>query len=155
MQPDLTEIERLATEPLLSNEAAESLHLQGRENPDHSFRAYRPGPLHESNFAPRRASDLLAETPEPTEWIFEEYVPVGSLALLAGKPKEGKTTLAYELAVRVAQGHPFLGRSVRQGGVLILAVEEHPRDVRMRLHTLGAADLDNLHVHVSPLSPTP
>jgi hypothetical protein len=149
MQPDVEEIERLAKAPLLSNEAGDRgqqtirtaqaaiAALDPTEDPENLFRASRPGPLHEKNFAPLRASDLLAETPEVTEWIFEEYLPAGSLALLAGKPKEGKTTLVYELAVKVAQGQPFLGRSVRQGGVLILAVEEHRRDVSMRLHTWG------------------
>ena len=120
-----------------------------------SISAYRPGPLHESNFKPMQASELLAEVTVPTEWILEDYLATGSLALIAGKPKEGKTTLIYELAVRVAQGQTFLGRTTRQGGVLILAVEEHQRDVKLRLQNLGAEGLDGLYVHVGALSPTP
>ncbi|MEK6801910.1 MAG: AAA family ATPase [Nitrospirota bacterium] len=117
--------------------------------------AYRPHPLPETNFAPILASDLLAETPELTHWILEDFFPVGSLALLAGKPKEGKTTLTYEAAVNIAQGRPFLGRTTTKCGVLILAVEEHRRDVQLRLHALGAANLDNLHLSIGPLSPSP
>ncbi|MEO7863583.1 MAG: AAA family ATPase [Nitrospirales bacterium] len=119
-----------------------------------SIRAYRPGPLHESNFKPVQASELLAEVPEPTEWILEDYLATGSLGLIAGKPKEGKTTLIYEAAVKVAQGLPFLGRPTRKGGVLILAVEEHRRDVKLRLQNLGAEGLDGLYVHVGALAPT-
>ena len=122
---------------------------------ENSFQAYRPGGLPETSFRPVRASDLLDEVQEPTTWLLEDYLPLGSLALLAGKPKEGKTTLVYELAVKVAQGLPFLGRTTQQGGVLILAVEEHRRDVKLRLQNLGAEGLDDLYVHVGALSPTP
>jgi putative DNA primase/helicase len=125
------------------------------DTPGNSFLAYRPGGLPETSFRPVRASDLLAEVQEPTTWLLEDYLPMGSLALLAGKPKEGKTTLVYELAVRVAQGLPFLGRTTRQGSVLILAVEEHRRDVMSRLQNLGAEGLDDLYIHVGALSPTP
>lgn len=111
-------------------------------------------PPHESYFHPVAASVLLAEPPEEIEWILDEYLPAGGLVLLAGKPKEGKTTLSYELAVSVAQGSTFLGRQTRKGAVLILALEEHARDVRMRLHHLGASSLDGVFVHTGPLEPT-
>ena len=125
------------------------------DTPGNSFLAYRPGGLPETNFNPISAPDLLAEVSEPTDWILEDYLPAGSLALIAGKPKEGKTTLVYEFAAKVAQGGVFLGRTTRKGGVLILAVEEHRRDVKMRLQNLGAEGLDDLYVNIGPLSPTP
>ena len=125
------------------------------DTPGNSFLAYRPGGLPETNFNPISAPDLLAEVSEPTDWILEDYLPAGSLALIAGKPKEGKTTLVYELAAKVAQGGVFLGRTTRKGGVLILAVEEHRRDVKMRLQNLGAEGLDDLHLNIGALSPTP
>ena len=93
--------------------------------------------------------------PEPTEWILEDYLATGSLALLAGKPKEGKSTFIFELCVKLAQGQPFLGRTTLKGGVLVLAVEEHRRDVKMRLQNLGAEGLDGLYIHVGALSPSP
>jgi phage/plasmid primase-like uncharacterized protein len=125
------------------------------DRPGNSFLAYRPGGLPETNFNPISAPDLLAEVFEPTDWILEDYLPAGSLALIAGKPKEGKTTLVYEFAVKVAQGGVFLGRTTRKGGVLILAVEEHRRDVKLRLQNLGAEGLDDLYLHIGALSPTP
>jgi AAA domain-containing protein len=116
-----------------------SLHPNERDcsDPD-SIHAYKSDPLHESNFHPIAAPELLAEPPEEVDWVVEEILPAGGLVLLVGKPKEGKTTLSYELAVNVAQGLTFLGRKTRKETVLILALEEHSRDVGMRLRNIGA-----------------
>lgn len=97
----------------------------------------------------------LGEEDEAVDWILDEYLPAGGLALLAGKPKEGKTTLTYELAVCVAKGCHFLNRPTSGGGVLILALEEHPRDVRLRLRALGADGLANLFIFSRKVDPTP
>jgi len=141
-------------EPVMnSTTPAETKKADAR--PDISFLAYRPGGLPETIFNPKRACDFLAEVPEPTEWILEDFLALESLGLIAGKPKEGKTTLVYELCVKVARGQSFLERTTRKGGVLILAVEEHQRDVKMRLDNLGAEGLDNLYIHVGALTPTP
>lgn len=115
------------------------------------------GPLHETNFAPLTASDFLDrnDEDEAIEWVLDEYLPVGGLALLVAKPKEGKSTLAYELAVKVAKGHPFLNRSTNGGAVLILGLEEHPRDMKLRLRSLGAGDPRTLYVYAGPLTLSP
>jgi hypothetical protein len=129
--------------------------LDPAQVPQNELLAYRAGGLPETNFAPIRASDLLAEVAEPPAWILDEYLAVGSLNLIAGKPKEGKTTIIYEMAVKIAQGLPFLGRTTRKTGVLILAVEEHRRDVKLRLQNLGAEGLNNLYLYIGALSPSP
>jgi len=120
-----------------------------------SIHAYRPHPLHESNFHPVPVSELLATTPQQVSWVLDDYLAQGGLVLVAGKPKEGKSTLVYELVVKVAQGLPFLGRESHETGVLILAVEESQTDVQLRLHNLGADTLDNLYVHVGPSESNP
>jgi predicted ATP-dependent serine protease len=102
------------------------------------------------------APEFIAEgDDEAVDYLFEGYLRAGGLALLAGKPKEGKTTFAYELAWHQAKGETFLGRSMKQGGVLILALEEHPRDVRLRLQALGATIPTNLYIHCGFLDPAP
>src|SRR5262245_32180576 len=107
----------------------------------------------ESNFNPVKASELLMQEPEPLTWLWDSYLPVGSLSLLAAYMKVGKSTFAYALAVAVAQGRPFLDYGTKQGPVLILAVEEHPRDVRRRLERFGLSKSDPLYVHAAaPLS---
>ena len=114
---------------------------------------YKDRDVEERQFHPLPATVLMdQDLEEQIPWVFEDYLPVGSLVILAAKPKVGKTTLAYQLAVKVAKGEAFLERSTRQGGVLILALEEHPRDVRLRLKELGGG-LDNLYVHSGGLEP--
>lgn len=101
----------------------------------------------ETNFAPVRADALLAEPMEPMIWVWEPFIPQGGLVLLSAFMKVGKSTLLYPLALAVARGNPFLGYPTKQGGVLILAVEEHPRDVRARLENIGLTDADPIYVH--------
>ncbi|MDR4467540.1 MAG: AAA family ATPase [Nitrospira sp.] len=96
----------------------------------------------------------LLETEEAdvsVEWTLYQLIARGALIGLIAKPKVGKTTLIYELAVKVALGLPFLGRATRRCGVLVLALEEHKRDVSRRLRTLGAENLENLNLVIGPL----
>jgi hypothetical protein len=110
--------------------------------------------LEERQFHPMSATILMDQDfEEQVSWVHDDYLPTGSLVILAAKPKVGKTTLAYRLAVKVARGEQFLERSTMQGGVLILALEEHPRDVRLRLKELGGG-VDNIYVHTGSLEPT-
>jgi hypothetical protein len=51
--------------------------------------------------------ELMKMDLPPTEWVVEDLLPPG-LALLAGPPKIGKSTLAYDLAMAVASGSKFL-----------------------------------------------
>jgi hypothetical protein len=103
-------------------------------------------------FAPLTADELLDMETEPMDWIWKPYLPAGALALLSAFPKVGKSTLAYSLAVAVAQGRPFLGTPTQQGPVLILAVEEHPREARWRLVKFGLRRGDPIYVHVGTVN---
>ena len=59
-----------------------------------------------ADFAPKHVRELAAEVSDAIEWVWYRMVPVGSLVLLCGYMKSGKSTLAYELVVAVAQGRP-------------------------------------------------
>lgn len=61
---------------------------------------------------------------QPIEYLAEGLLPVGSLNMIAGKPKSGKSTLVRQLASCVAKGTDFLGRSTSKGEVLYFASEE-------------------------------
>jgi hypothetical protein len=102
-------------------------------------------------FDPKGLRDLLTDRTPTINWVLQWYLPEGGLILLVAYPKVGKSTFAYYLVIAVARGEPFLGFATRQGAVLILAVEEHPRDVKVRLLKLGARPEDPIHVHVGPL----
>lgn len=79
-------------------------------------------------------------------WVWEPFLPEGGLVVLAASPKVGKSTVAAALAVAVAQGRPFLGYPVKQRAVLLLALEEHRRDVRRRFERFGLRPDDPLWV---------
>jgi KaiC/GvpD/RAD55 family RecA-like ATPase len=102
-----------------------------------------------ADFAPKHVRDLAAEVSEAIEWVWYRMVPVGSLVLLCGYMKSGKSTLAYELAVAVSQGRPFLGFRTLKGPVLIIAAEEHRRDVLARLRHFGMTDDDPVWVEIN------
>lgn len=62
--------------------------------------------------------DLLEEELPALSWLVDGLLPPG-LALLAGPPKMGKSTLAQDLALAIASGTPFLGRTVPVRGKVL------------------------------------
>lgn len=103
-------------------------------------------------FHPVKADTLLSDEAEvDIKWVWSRMIPTGILFLLAGYMKAGKTELIYRLAVAIAQGRAFLGFATARSAVLILAVEEHPRDVKRRLVRLGLQPGDAVYVHAGPL----
>lgn len=80
--------------------------------------------------------------PESISYTVENLLPSQGLSLWTAKPKQGKSTILRQLAVAVAKGQPFLGRSVEQGTVLYLALEEKASEVQGHFKQLGwtAAD---------------
>jgi len=95
-------------------------------------------------------SDLLAEPEEETAWLVEGLLPSGGLSILGAKPKVGKSTLARNLALRVARGDNFLDRQTEQGAVIYLALEEKRQEVRRHFQRMGA-DSEPIHIHVGRL----
>ncbi len=120
-----------------------------------SFPPYKGVVGKETNFWPVKAEAFLAEEPEPIVWVWDQFLPEGGLALVTAFMKVGKSTFIYFLLVAIAQGRPFLEYATKQGGVLILAVEEHPRDVRLRLRRLGACPEDPIYLHTGRLDCNP
>ena len=74
--------------------------------------------------------EILQEPPEEADWIIEDLITTG-LHLLVGPPKAGKSWLALDMAISVAQGESFLGFATAKSDVLYLALE----DTRNRLKT--------------------
>ena len=104
------------------------------------------------NFNPLPALTFLSLELGAMIWVWEYFTPVGSLFLIVGFMKVGKSWFLYMLAMAVVQGRSFLGFPTRKGAVLILALEEHARDIQLRLKRLGLRPEDPLYIHAGYLS---
>jgi hypothetical protein len=86
------------------------------------------------------AKTLMAAEFPPPKWAVPDVMAEG-LNLLAGPPKVGKSWLALNLAVAIAQGGLALGRiDVERGAVLYLALEDTQRRLQSRLGIVLAGD---------------
>src|SRR3954447_7971899 len=59
----------------------------------------------------------------PQSWCVNKVLEAGTVNLLIGASGAGKSFLAIDLGVSVAQGEPFFGFSTKKGGVLYGAAE--------------------------------
>ena len=80
------------------------------------------------------------------EWLVQDFLAAGSVNLLSAESDTGKTWLAYFIAGAVAQGHPILGREVRQRKVLYLDGENPLYVVKQRLFDLGIKETPELKI---------
>ena len=105
-----------------------------------------------SGFNPISAKELLSREPEPMVWILDTIIPEGTLFMVAGYMKTGKSTFTYPMAIAIAKGEPFLDFETKQTNVLIISVEEHQRDVRARLERFGLKPDDPVFTYCGPLN---
>jgi len=85
---------------------------------------------------PFSAAELEHMEIEPVKWAVPGLLPQG-LALLAGRPKIGKSWLSFNIGVAVAQGGIALGDlPVEDGDVLILALEDTKTRLKSRMKVL-------------------
>jgi hypothetical protein len=96
------------------------------------------------------AAGILNYQAPPVQWQWEDRIPVGGFALLASKPKVGKSQLLLGLSLATCRGDDFLDWATRQGPVLYLAFEGHIRDVTNRLKLMGLRSEDQIYVRVAP-----
>jgi hypothetical protein len=67
----------------------------------------------------------LTSKPRPNDWLIKGLIERGNLLLVFGRPENGKSLLALDMAFCVATGIDFFGRKVKQGSVIYLAGEGH------------------------------
>lgn len=76
---------------------------------------------------PRNTLRLLSieelEALPPPEWLIDGLVPAKSLVMPYGPPKKGKTFIALSMALHISAGKDWMGRPVKQGGVIYIAGE--------------------------------
>ena len=78
---------------------------------------------------------------------------VGGISLFVGAPKSGKSTLTRQLAMAVARGGSFLGRKVKKGKVIYLALEEQEGMLGAQLKNLGIQQSDEILMKCGPIDP--
>lgn len=83
------------------------------------------------------AKDFLLDDEEDIDWLMEGLVATGTLSLLAGPPKAGKSTLARHLVTSILAGTAFLGRAVRPGRVLLYSLEDPHKVSGLHFAQLG------------------
>ena len=81
------------------------------------------------------AADLESSCIPEMRWTIKGLLPQG-MAILAGRPKQGKSWLALQLGLAVACGAPMLGFEVERGDALYLALEDGRARVQSRIRTL-------------------
>lgn len=79
-------------------------------------------------------------TPQPVRWLWQYWLALGKLHILAGAPGQGKTTIALALAATLSVGGRWPdGSRCNKGNILIWSGEDDPADTLLpRLLAAGA-----------------
>lgn len=94
------------------------------------------------------SADFLADL-EPLEYLIDGILPKGVAYSLTGHAGHGKTTLALQFALAIAEGSSFANRDTSKGSVLILA-GENPYNVKWQYAAALAAqniNPDNIDIN--------
>jgi len=87
------------------------------------------------------ANELMARAPEKTEWLVPKRFIDGGLNLLVGEVAAGKTFLALDLALGVAErGTAWGGLDIPRGQVLYYCLDSSPNMIAQRLKGLCQKD---------------
>jgi hypothetical protein len=79
-------------------------------------------------------SELLAKDIPPVDFIVDGLLPATGLAVIGGKPKDGKSIMMTDLSLSMSGGGKFLGAfDVAQRDVLYLALEDTERRMKDRI----------------------
>ncbi len=86
-----------------------------------------------------RPLNLSSHEVVETDWMVDELLGQGDIAIMFGPPYVGKSVLTMSLAVAVATGRPtFLGLPLNHHGRVLYVDEENPEQiVRQRMQRLG------------------
>lgn len=101
----------------------------------------RPADDRYLNFIP--ADIFVEEYGNKPEMLIEGYLTRGSTTLFTGGPSAGKSPVALHMAVCVALGVPWAGKTAVQGNVLYMAGESY-RQTAMNLGTFAQMEVQKI-----------
>lgn len=81
--------------------------------------------------------EFMEAEAQETQFLVEDLIPRGGVAILAARPKVGKSLLAFNLAFALAEGKPFLGHETTKTKTLIVQLEDPSPEIRKRLNTMA------------------
>jgi len=101
------------------------------------------------------ATTLIERSSTDTPFVIDQIIPDEGICFLAGRPGSMKSWLAYDAALAVARGRPWLGFNVpKSGGVLVLNFDNPSHELGRRFVRLGLKPEDNIKFH-SPAATLP
>lgn len=80
----------------------------------------------------QKLADIVARDSPPLEFIVEDILPRGQLAMLGGKGKTGKSWIILQLLSAIDTGAEFLGKKTRAGKTFYLALEDGEKRLEQR-----------------------
>lgn len=91
----------------------------------------------------------LTKDPTPFQWLLDNWICMGDVALMIGEPGVGKSFISMALAIAVAEGKDtFLGEKLLAHGKVLYVDEENAEDVIYhRLNAMGITDTGIKNIH--------
>lgn len=99
--------------------------------------------------------DLQTMKFPPMEWLIDDILPIGGVAMVSSKPKMGKTFLALQMAIAVASGKTFLGFQGHEHEVLYVDLESDGNDMQTRIFMMSETIPSNFHLQTIPRQENP
>ena len=112
--------------------------------------------LTESKFNIRQyAIRNLVEEPKPIEWLVDSFIPLGKPGIIAAVGGVGKSLSMIQLALGIATGGQWWGKTIMQkGSTVIFAAEDDLSEVHRRIASLDPLGLrfqSEYDVYVFPI----
>jgi hypothetical protein len=86
--------------------------------------------------------------PTDVPFLADGLFSLGGLSIIAGKPKQGKSSLSRYLAACVTSGSPFLGRDTLQAEAILVSLEDSAAHVDNSLRALGYDPRTDSPIHI-------
>jgi len=107
----------------------------------------------EETLAPINISEFMGHVEPVINWIVGDLIVEGSVILLVAKPKIGKSILAVNIALAVAQGHEIFEKKTTRGRTLYIALEDRERLIQSRLwNMLGKPEEIGFDIYCGDIS---
>jgi len=85
--------------------------------------------------------DLFSKKFPKNEWIINNLVPKEGITIVSAPPGNYKTWILLRMAIDIARGEKLFRKyQCEKSRILIIDKENHPREIRKRLVSLGASD---------------